>query len=109
MCVLDCTNVDGAVGGRFSPADVNKYIKVPPYKRTDKSYHPNITDTIDKATNLETQLIEKAAEDNVPVYKYQLEQGTEIVFTDESTEDIIVFQPHLTMTAISWLPNEEFY
>ena len=44
----------------------------------------------------------------MPIYAYQREQGTALVFTDESTVDNVIFQPHLTMTAISWLPNENF-
>ena len=43
MCVYDCT-IAGAIGGRFSAQDIEDYIKVPPYKRTDKTYSPNITE-----------------------------------------------------------------
>ena len=96
------------MGGRFSSEDVEKFIKVKPYKRTDKSYHPNIAETIDKATNIEATFKRFAETDNLPVYSYQIEQGTVIAWTDESTEDNIVFQPHLTLTATSWLPNENF-
>ena len=48
------------MSGRFSASQVDKYIKVPPYKRTDKTYHPNITETIDKALNIETRLKDRA-------------------------------------------------
>ena len=60
MCIFDCTKVEGPVSGRFSASQVDKYIKVPPYKRTDKTYHPNITETIDKALNIETRLKDRA-------------------------------------------------
>ena len=108
MCIYDCTNREGPLGGRFSPEDVEQYIKVPPYKRTDKTYHPNIAEIIEKGSNIEAIFKAKAETDNLPVYSYQIEQGTEIVWTDESTEENIVYQPHLTLTATSWLPNDTF-
>ena len=60
ICVYDCTHKDGAIGGRFSAADVAKYIKVPAFKRTDKTYHPNITDVIELGTNFEGVLKRQA-------------------------------------------------
>ena len=52
MCIYDCTE-ENALGGRYSAADVEQFIKVPPYKRTDGTYHPNITDDITDASNIE--------------------------------------------------------
>ena len=107
MCISDCS-VENGVGGRYSSADVEAWIKKPAYYRTDKSYHPNIAETIDQATNVEKAFVDDATANNKPVYAYQREQGTKVEFTDESTEEVIVLQPHLTMVATSWLPNNEF-
>ena len=70
MCVYDCTHADGAIGGRFSAADVEKYIKVPALKRTDKTYHPNITDVIENATDIEGVLKAAAEEAGTPMQQY---------------------------------------
>ena len=107
MCIYDCT-VAGGIGGRFSAEDVENYIKVPPYKRTDKTYSPNITDTIQKANNIETSFKIHANANNQPIYAYQVEQGTTLVYKDDSTKDNVIYQPQLTMTATAWLPNEKF-
>ena len=37
-----------------------------------------------------------------------MEQGSTLVFTDESTEENVIEQPHLIMEGISWLPNADF-
>ena len=107
MCVFDCTK-ERARGGRFSAEEVKKWIKNPAYKRTDKTYHPNIELTIQQAKNIEANFIDDAQSRNQPVQSYQVDQGTWLEFIDQSTDDFIVEQPPLTMTAISWLPNEEF-
>ncbi len=59
ICVYDCTG-EKALGGRFSAEDVENFIKKPAYKRTDKTYHPNISETLDKATNIELIYVEEA-------------------------------------------------
>jgi len=81
ICVYDCTG-EKAVGGRFSALEVETFIKKPAYKRTDKTYHPNITDTINKATNIELNYIAEAQKKNRPVQPYQQEQGTAMEFAE---------------------------
>ena len=61
------------MGGRFSAEDVENFIKKPAYKRTDKTYHPNISETLDKATNIELTYVEEAAKSNIPVQPFQIE------------------------------------
>lgn len=59
ICVYDCTE-ESARGGRFSADQVEKFIKKPAYKRTDKTYHPNITETIEQANNIEANFVNEA-------------------------------------------------
>ena len=63
MCVYDCTQ-EKARGGRFSAADVDKWIKRPAYRRTDKTYHPNIEETLQEARNIEEVFITDAQSRN---------------------------------------------
>ena len=108
ICVYDCTNEKGAVGGRFSADDVENWIKKVPYRRTDKTYHPNIAETIMQAKNIEAAFVKESVRTNKLVQPFQREQGTTVTFVDTSSEGTVIDQPQVKIMATSWLPNENF-
>ena len=89
VCVYDCTNLEPKTG-RFSASEVEKWIKVPPYRTTDKSYHPNITNVIQEATDLEAAYLERAEAANQATFNYQAKQGAKSMKIDLSTDDNII-------------------